>query len=193
MFGLIYDWIFPLVPPSIRNLPLVMSVLLTVSWWLMMYCPLMVDCTPAWLSAPLEMHQEMLQYTVRVYVCLCVVEVKEDLVLTYSVFIHLTYILQFSNICFSFFQSLFPRPPPTHSPARSASLLFSLTWTHLSPLLHQNTTHQWRNTNHKFCPAVEAKCNRTVEGDQRLGFRWNICFSKRFSSCVSWLSGENQE
>lgn len=38
-------------------------------WWLMRWCPLMVDCIPAWPSVLLEMHQEMSPYTVRR--CLC--------------------------------------------------------------------------------------------------------------------------
>lgn len=45
-------------------------MLLRVSWWLRRWCPLMEDCIPAWLSAPLVMHPETLPYTVRIFVYL---------------------------------------------------------------------------------------------------------------------------
>lgn len=63
--------VFPFVPRSVRTLSLVVSMLLRVCWWLRRWCPLMVDCIPAWLSASLEMHQEMLHYTVRGHLSLC--------------------------------------------------------------------------------------------------------------------------
>lgn len=79
----------------------------------------------------------------------------------------------FLIFCFSFHVVLTPPPPCllTLSPAWSASVPISVPWTNVGSLLPQNPTNQWRNTNHKFCLAVEAKSSRTVAGDHGPSFR----------------------
>lgn len=59
---------FLLVVLCLRPQTLVTSMWLGVRWWLRKWCPLMEDCIPAWLSASLVMHPEMLPYTVRVLI-----------------------------------------------------------------------------------------------------------------------------
>lgn len=48
-----------------RKTPRAISTFLRVCWWSRIWGPLMVDCIPAWLSAPLETHQETCPFWVR--------------------------------------------------------------------------------------------------------------------------------
>ena len=143
----------------------------------------MVGRILAWLSALLEMHPEMLQYTVRVHVWLLNFIHKKGVkwkkgsykpcLRTSATDIQVLYVCHLIS-----FTGFFLNPPPlllTHSPARSPSLPDGLAWPYLSPLLPQDPTHQWRNANHKFCLAVEAELSRKVERGHTTNFRWNIC------------------
>lgn len=85
------------------------------------------------------------------------------------------------NLCFAVPFFIFFILHPNFSSARSTSLPVSLCGSSFSPLLTENHTCEWRNTHHKFCPAVERKTHRAVEGEHRPGYRWN---TSSFQPCI---------